>query len=370
MKIGILTYQYAMNYGAVLQAYALKTYLAHLGNDVEILNYDTSYIYQMNRSLKSKLVSGVWNICRSALGAKQKRRNFDRFRSQYLELGQDSIESETQLAVYAAKKDFDAFIVGSDQVWNPEINGGDEAYYLHFAENKRKISYAASFGVSRLKQADLKPIIENVKSFSAVSVREQTGVQLLESLPMPVQVVLDPVFLPEIEVWDKLAGKRIIDENYVLCYVLPGDREVEKQLEQMAKQYGERLGYKIIFVGRREYKRLKTDGTDWVAASPQEFVNLFQNAEFIVTNSFHGTAFSLIYEKQFYSIVNKRLGAEKQLSSRIVDLLDELHLPERIVGCGERYESKRMIDYGQVRETLDQLRKKSRDFLDHALREE
>lgn len=368
MKIGILTYQYAMNYGALLQAYALKTYLENIGHTVEILNYDTSYLYAQNRSLKSKIVSNGWNIVKNMLGAKKKKQVFDKFRQNYLRLNDYVIRSKEELKKYLKGKGFDAFIVGSDQVWNPEINGKDDTYYLNFTDRAMKISYAASFGVSSLNQEDLNEIIEYLKTFSAISVREKTGMEILKELDKGIEVVLDPVFLPHIETWNKLAGMTAnINGKYMLCYVMPGDKELESKIEELARQYKRNTGNQVIFLGRKEYKKFKKDGRDLVSTAPWEFVNLFKNADVIVTNSFHGTAFSIIFNKLFYSLINRNLKGTRQLGSRLTDLLAELELECRIVALNDQISFDKDINYSIVNSKLEKMRHDSRQFLERAL---
>lgn len=368
MKIGILTYQYAMNYGALLQAYALKTYLDNAGYDVEILNYDTSYLYARHRSVNARIKSSAWSIVKSLLGARKKKKNFDIFRNEYLKLNDNSISSKDELIKYISDKSFDAFIVGSDQVWNPEINGFDDTYYLNFTDSALKVSYAASFGVASLNEADLDTILENLKTFSAISVREKTGLEILKAINQRIDVVLDPVFLPDISTWDRLAGSEpCVKGEYMLCYVMPGDTELENKIEDIALQYKKVTGNQVIFLGRKEYKKLKKDGKDMVSASPGEFVNLFKNAGIVITNSFHGTAFSIIYNKKFYSLVNRRLKGNKQLGSRVIDLLSELDIPERAIDSDGEYNFNCQIEFNNVNERLIELKNSSKEFLNKAL---
>lgn len=354
-----------MNYGAVLQAYALKSYLESLGHEVEILNYNTSYLYLQNRPFQAKIKSFAWNIVKICLGGKKKIVSFDNFRKQKLELSKFELKSHAEITNYAASQDFDAFIVGSDQVWNPKINGGDTAYYLDFANDQLRISYAASFGVSVIEDIERKLILDNLLKFNAISIREYTGLNILAPLSenTNLDVVLDPVFLPDLSVWNQIAGDRIMNNKYILCYVMVGDKALESRTVQIAKQYRIQTGSQIVFVGRKEYYRFKNDGTDLVSASPEEFVNLIKYAEFVVTNSFHGTAFSTIFSKQFYSLINTEISKEKQLSSRICDLLEKVGLMDRVLDLKNDYDFANVIEYKAVQKQLDILKEKSKQFL-------
>lgn len=371
MKIGILTYQYAMNYGALLQAYALKSYLESLKHEVEILNYDTSYLYNQQRSLKSKIISRAWSVVRNGLGGRKKNKKFELFRNDFLKLKSPVLTSGACLKEYLKNKEFDAFIVGSDQVWNPEINGNDFTYYLEFVSDEIKISYAASFGVSSLDEKITNQIVELVSTFNAVSVREKTGLNILKDLRNKAEVVLDPVFLPNIETWNTLADiKKVAPEKYLLCYVMPGDKVLEKKIEKLAEEYKKITGNTVVFLGRKEYKRFKNDGKDFVSADPIEFVNLFKNADQIITNSFHGTAFSIIFNKSFYSLVNTQISGKRQLSSRVIDLLEELRLNMRLIDVMETCDFSLEVEYETVNATLKKMKEHSRIFLIDALKQE
>ncbi len=364
MTIGILTYQYAMNYGAVLQAYALKSYLEKQGYSVEVLNYDTSYLYEHNRSILSRTLSKVWQVFRSVLGGAIKRHKFESFRKRYLNLSEKKLTSFEELKEYVNSNIFDAFIVGSDQVWNPEINGRDIAYYLSFAKNEKKISYAASFGVNQLNVCDLQNIVERLQSFTSISVREKSAISILRDLNKEIKVVLDPVFLLDVEQWEFFSGNiPLVRGDYVLCYVMPGDRLIEHKIEVIAKQIKERFNLKVIFIGRKEYKKFDFKGSDFVSASPNEFVNLFRFAKFVITNSFHGTAFSLILNKPFYSVINQDLSGNKQLCSRIVDLLSGLGLSDRIITPSDTPRFGFFIEYNKVNDLLNENRNASKHFL-------
>lgn len=365
MKIGILTYQYAINYGAVLQAYALKKFLESRSNEVEIINYNTNYLYLSNRTFYQKLKTSVWGILRNILGGNKKIEALDIFRQRYLELNPCQITTKEKLQEYVSSNNFDSFIVGSDQVWNNSINGNDDSYFLSFASSETKISYAASFGVSDLTGYDIELLKNNLKSFKAISVRENTAKKMLNNIGIQnVSVVLDPVFLLEKEKWDELAGYGSNEGPYILCYVMPGDTSLEKKIRETAIEYSRKTGWKIIYIGRKEYKRFIPDGYDYIGASPIEFIRLIRDARIILTNSFHGTAFSLIFQKQFFSFANTSLTGEMQLSSRICDLLWEIGLADHIIGQKDNsYNIDNHIDYNKVNSNIDSLRNKSLSFL-------
>lgn len=371
MKIGILTYQYAMNYGALLQAFALKQYLQSQGHEVIIINYDSSYLYANNRTIKEKAVSAVWNGVKYIIAGNDKKIKFDEFRKRKLCLNETLIKTKKEIIDYIDTEKFDVLIVGSDQVWNPEINGDDDVYYLNFKSNAKKISYAASFGVSEIQEKYEAELKEFLMDFVSVSVREKTGKEILCKLGLNSTVVLDPVFLPERAVWERLAGeKKLINKNYILCYVMPGDVQTEKKIEHMAKYIKKITNKSVIFLGRKEYKKYLIDGKDIISASPEEFVNLFKYADFIITNSFHGTAFSVIFNKNFYTVVNSNVTGKRQLSSRLTDLLNDIDLNDRIIDVDEDLNGISDIDYSAVKMKLDKLKNISENYLTTSINEE
>ncbi len=368
MKIGIITFQYADNYGALLQAFALRKYLQDLGHDVQIINYDNSYLYMKNRSIKNRIISKVWKIIALLLGKRKKLEKFKKFRSEILQIDSTVIRNKKQIINYTNAMNFDMYIVGSDQVWNPYITMNDDVYYLSFEKNKRKISYAASFGIDEFPNEYKETFIQNIKQFSSISVREKTAKKILSLMKIEnVRVVLDPVFLLNKEIWGKEA---ITTENepYILCYYMPGDKKCENLIKKTAKKLNEKYNYRIINIGRKEYKRFLNDGTDIVSASPFEFLGYFKNAKFIVTNSFHGTAFSIIFEKDFFSVVNIENNGEKKLSSRIVDLLNSVELTTNIIKNDNYNIDDIKIDYDKVNEKLSAMIDKSKDYLDASLK--
>lgn len=368
MKIGILTYQYAINYGAQLQAYALKEFLNSYGYEVEIINYDTSYMYIKNRSIKNRIISKIWYLVKYFIGGREKKIKFNTFKKKRLQIKGDIIADKNHLQKYLEIENFDVIIVGSDQVWNPEINGNDDAYYLNLENNIIKISYAASFGVSSLNKKYIQNLKDCLNKFSSISVREKTGKKIINSIGLDAEVVLDPVFLLEKEKWLDISSKnRIVNECYILCYVMPGDKELENKIEYLALQIRKQTGKEIVFLGRKEYKKFKRDGKDFISASPEEFVNLFFYADIVITNSFHGTAFSIIFNKNFYSLINSNVFGVKQLSSRLTDLLFDLGLENRIVNVKDENIDIDKINYIEVNRKLNKMKDKSKSYLQTAL---
>lgn len=301
MKTAILTFQFAHNYGALLQAYALKQYLKIQGIDGEITPYYPDWA--QSEYAISPFAKGIPPRRRVRLALQYWKRKeqseiFDKFISEELDAG-DTFSSERELKKWLEMHEY--VICGSDQIWNNSITGDSGAYYAKDC-NVKKISYAASLGTTKLNKIQERNVIDYLPLFSAISVREPgAAVQLARILHKEIQVVMDPVFLLNKNEWKKLSRPVNVDSDYLFLYFL---RENEKLLE-CAKKYAEENGLKIYEVHptlatkHNGCKRLKNVG-------PKEFIWLIENASCVCTNSFHATAFSTIFRKKLIHIPNSK----------------------------------------------------------------
>lgn len=298
MKIRMITFHTPKNYGAVLQAFSLMRYLKNFTDDVQIIDYNTPHLRSLYPLIdRPGSIKGVIKTC-ILLPTFPKKKNkfirFDEFLKEKLELTE---RFETTAELYRHPWDADIFVTGSDQVFNPgRIRDERQAFYLDFVpESSKKISYAASFGVSQVpasREAEIKNYLE---SFDALSVREVSAVDLVKSLSGRSAVpVLDPVFLNDLLFWRGQSRKyEGLPSHYLLYYRLLDNRESDAFVLNYARENG--LKTVVIADGflRMKYDLAVRD------AGPQEFLYLFDHADFVVTNAFHGVAFSLIFEKQF-----------------------------------------------------------------------
>ena len=341
MFIGILTFLNANNYGAVLQAFSLYNKLKCMGFDVEMIDYRCPIIEAKHsaslsnrKSIKSKLIGFIYNKI-----FRKRRKKFEMFRTQL-----PKSRAYTPNDIEQANDQYDLFITGSDQVFNFTLTGHDETFFLDFVESKnKKISYAASMG--KFIDSEKDTYAKLLKDFRLLSVREKSTAEQIENkLGIPCSNVPDPVFLHSAEEWKALMGvhteKR--QKPYVLIYTLFESAE----LYRLAKEYAKKNNYKVIAIT----KALRPGGFADVFvrdAGPKEFLSLIMNAAYVVTDSFHGTAFSIIFGKQL------KIVMPPNAQNRIVDLLNEL-------GIGRDFSS---IDYTQVNKKLDVYRNKGIDFL-------
>lgn len=251
------------------------------------------------------------------MGKERKKKAFDRFKMQYLSLTPKRYRNIEDLR--GAKLSADVFIAGSDQIWNPLFNNGrDPSFFLQFGEG-RKMSYAASFGVSSLSSMDRENMQRWLSSFCKISVREKTGLKLLDGLGISGVQVPDPVFLLTKEYWGRLASSKIGNEKFVLVYNLG---PLMQSIKECAQQLAHNHGLKIVAV--EELANISYADIRITDAGPCEFIELFVKASYVVTNSFHATSFSILFNIPFFSYI------KNATSSRITDLLSFCGLETRL----------------------------------------
>ena len=368
MKIATLTYHGSHNYGSVLQAFALSKQLQLMGNEVEIINLRPSAQKQMYALKKP---SG--NLPRKAFdvmmrGKRQKRYNeFERFINQVLPVTVTEYSKTEQLK--ALQNDYDAFVCGSDQIWNPVCPDFEPAYYLQFLSDTaraKKISYAPSFGKHEFDEAITKQINAWAKDFDCISVRELKGKAVLNEIdPANISVVCDPVVLLDKKYWEEMAAEPNIKEPYMLVYFLENNHGRKDFVDTLAKT----LGLKVVVL--TEYLRDMTKPyIKKYDTSPEEFVGLFKNASFVYTNSFHGTAFASIFGKPFITVIAPdQQNAQNNNDSRKIDYLTKIGLDARLVQ-NELPDKETLLqcDYAAVNQRIQAFREESFAFLQNALK--
>lgn len=344
MKSGILTFHRSRNYGAVLQAYALCSVLDDLGIESNIVDYKCDKIEE---SLK------LWNPKGNKIKAilqfafrYRKKKAFDSFNKKYLK---DSKEKNIRNnSIIGVLNQYDAIVVGSDQVWCERITGDDRTYLLQGVETK-KIAYAASVGdiidVS-------KNTLESIKTFDYVSVREEKFGEFLRNNKIENCVCCDPTVLAGVEYFEQIATPRINKEKYVFVFMIWNSQK----LLNNAKKFAEANGLKLI--------SSKSSFKFFLHCKPTEFLSWIKNAEYIFTNSFHGTVFSLLFHKKFMSSICKVSG-EKNL--RVQEFLTCLGCTNNILS-DEDEQVQRIIepDYDIVDHNMLVMRDKSISYLKKA----
>lgn len=373
MVIRTITCHNVYNYGASLQAYALQSYLESLANDVEIIDFQP--VYHQNRynlfyiSDKSKfyaickkmpVLACLYNLLRNFSMFKTwgRKNKFDKFTAYYLKLTSTRYETSEQLKKNPPKADI--YIAGSDQIWNTKSDNGKEpAYYLDFGDEFiRRYSYAASFAISELDKKLKNFVRAHVSKLDKVSVREKTGIDILKNLQIEATQVMDPVFLLSKENWKKLidnASVYNLPERYILVYDFLFDEQIKNTVLELKEKYN------LSVVSINDFMEISYADININDAGPLEFLSLIYNSDIVVSSSFHATAFSLIFEKNFYVYPLK--GHNN--SSRMTDFLDDLNLIERYKP--EHVSFDYIIDYSFVNKLLNEKINASRLFINQIL---
>ena len=362
MKIGIATFFESTNYGTVLQAYALQKYLLNLGYEAELIQIrrDLKGSKQQNKEYvrRYSLIEKVIIKLNSIFTKKseiQKSEAFKKFRFNNLIISEDIFIGDN-VEIFNR---YDVLLSGGDQIWNPYHKTFSMSYFFsNAASSIPRISYGSSFGVKDIKeQQTLEDIKRELSRYYAVSVRETSGVALLKEIGINAVAVLDPVFLLNQTQWlTMMEGLKKPKKKYCLVYsLIDFSMEDQKRIKDYAKK--NHLQIRIMPSNRRNMNNaFKKD----FLASPEEFLSLIYYAERVFTNSFHGTAFSILFNKQF-TLLNPSFDGAQKRSVRMSDFLSLLNLD--IDKCKEIQE----INYLEVNQKLHVLINNSRGFLSDVL---
>ncbi len=382
MKIGILTQSMAANYGCNLQAYALQTTLERMGHDVIIID---RWGAPCKRTLKDSIVVNLIRIIKDcvkfflrrpifhSISTKQRKyfwQHFLRFQNEYLHLTGE-ITSSVKMKEYAIQNHFDAFVVGSDQVWRPAYNMGEMLYdmYLLFTEGQQviRLSYAASFGVDIWEYSEEQTRIckELIRKFDAISVREKSGLKLCSDyLGVEATHVLDPTMLLDKGDYNSLIDKQHIGkvDGGLFCYILDASSTTLNAMDYVEKATGLKRYICLPLVPENSYNVFNKKSC--VLPSPEEWLRCFRDAEMVIVDSFHGMVFSIIYNKPFWVIGNARRGM-----ARFNSLLSLFNLENRIVSAEQIHtiDLKEDINWDKVNAKRVELVAESRNFLYKAL---
>lgn len=366
-KIGIITFQRAHNYGAILQAYALQNVLSK-NYDTEIIDYRNNQIeneYKIlricNKSLKLLIKSIILSMLYIIKNTKRYIK-FNKFIKQNIKLT-ESYKSEKELKKCYPKENI--YITGSDQVWNYDIAGKKiDAYTLNFGdENIKKIAYAASIGTNELNKNNIEKYIKNISKIDFISVREKNAQKYLNKIiDKPVEVTLDPTLLLTGEEWNKLLLKEKAKyKGYILGYTVASDiKEYSKILNYLSSKTGK----KIIHFDKNN-KNIKNVLRNAYTTDPIEFLQLIKNADYVIATSFHATVFSILFHKKFWII------PPQKTSSRMISLLEMLGLKNRIIESFDEFTKRNYdedIDYNKIEEELKAKREKSKNWLNNAIK--
>lgn len=349
MKASVITIKGLYNYGAVLQGYATCEYLKKIGCDVELIDYYPEYFEKDVPAIKKLIINIVTTV---------KRKKLEKFVRDNIK-----VTNKTYRNINEIRNDYiksDMYIVGSDQVWNSQLSLGklDPAYFLDFIDSKNKIAFSSSIGRTDVSNEELKEMKSYLKEFLSISVREKSAQELLEGVGLKnVENVLDPVFLLEKEDYQKFV-KAVNHEKYLLIYSFERNDTTQKIAHEVAKK----LNLKIVEIGifKSKYDCDKYEHN----AGIEEFLSLIYNAEFIVTSSFHGTAFSILLNKQFISV------APSVRKTRLENITTLFKMSDRLITEKTSYDIDKLlkpIDYVNKNILIKENAEKSRNFIKSAI---
>lgn len=382
-KYGILTlFHRNYNYGGFLQAYALHKFLLNHDKNVQLIKYE--YMTEKKSVHKSKFsVLRQYSLCeiiKKLKGIANNKLNYNKiadfqknkgivFEKFVKDCMVTSKENVSYNDILNNKLGVNGYIVGSDQVWNPNVLT-DGFLLKNIPENIEKISYAASIARNSLSDLEKKSYLP-INDFDYISVREKQAKDILKDVvEKQVNVVMDPVFLLTKEQWLDLAGERIINEEYVLFYLFNNS---QKYIDTVKKYCNER-GLKLILIpytdgkyNKAEYKNREYHYQGLLG--PKEFVNLIANAKLVFTDSFHGVSLSSILNTNFVLLKRDKESSKTSKNSRLTNILNILELEDRNVTIDE-FANKELIDFEKVNHIIDEKRKGSIEFLLEALKEE
>lgn len=373
--MGLLSIPRYYNYGTQLQLFALKTAIEAAGYDCDVLDYVKRFVDPA--PVVRRMTNVLLNPHRIAIGVANRAyqryvvargreglRLSKQFEAETLNLsGPRYTEPDDFLAT---PPDYDAFVVGSDQLWNPLGHLGDTAFFLKFAPPAQRIAYAPSVGVSRLDDEAQAWIRDGVEGLTHLSVREETGARLVQEVSgRRARVVVDPTLLVDAGRWEEESRpSRYGGGDYILQYTLAGDRYIRDRGDALARALGCRRV--VIPKHRRDVLRMGRNVVNAWDVGPREFLDLFRGARFVLTDSFHGTLFSVRFGRPFYSF--RRYGEESAAFSRIEDFLGRIGLEDRIADRNsDRLDAHASPDFGRAHAVLDERIQESREFLERAL---
>lgn len=369
-KIGVITYHSAYNFGSVLQAYATQESIEKIGYNVEIVNYrmksQIKYysMIHLNNGLKAFL-KDLLHLPQIGKYITRKNR-FEQFIEE-LNLTKEFNEPEE---VDEADGMFDIFVSGSDQIWNKHSNELEESEwkymypYLLCFTNKKKVSYASS--IVNMKDEELTYIVDKVKKFDKISFREKESCDRFKSLfGIESNEVLDPTLLLNSEEWSSKIGtipEKMINKKYILYYALEGIKKTRKIMPKLQK-IAKRKGCVLVVITPLSCFTYSKGVINAIDAGPKEFLGWIKGAELVITNSYHGTLFSVNLGTNFYTLQEK-----ESTDNRIKSILLKLELEKRIISDVDSilYE-KEEINFQDVWKKLDIYRKESIEFLKKAL---
>lgn len=371
LNVGLLTSHSSMNYGGLLQAYALQEKFGELGCKCTIINYKPqmhdikkhpiSFIMQ-RKNVISRSIFTIKNY--SAF--KKRMQIINEFKDQYFHSSPVMTISKDEIKEEADK--YDIVCCGSDQLWNLSQNdNANKAYMLDYDRNNYTISYAVSFGDAlKIKKQELSDSTELVRKFDAVSVRDDASAEFLREHGVDAAGTLDPILLIDEKFWERFQGKKVINHPYILIYGFENANQKYEDLIKVAERFSYELRLPVVNVLMNP-KIAKRNFENIYDCGPVEFLSLIQNATLICTNSFHASIFSIIYNRPFVSV----FGCKGEKDIRKASLLSMLGLEKRAITLESHWNIEEImnVNYSDAFDRLHTCRKNSDAFLEKTINE-
>lgn len=371
-KIAKLTWLHNGNFGSVLQAVALQRYLHDKGYDVIDLDYDASLSTKLMNWFKNKnsvrLFFGKYKEAKTKKQYKKEKefssrgKRFSEFKNMWIK---KTDLCRTPEEIRRISEDFDVFICGSDQIWSPALM--NPVFYLNFVpENKKKIAYAPSFGVTSASAPKRKQISEYIKSFDCVSVRESQGQKFIKEITgQDVSLVVDPTLLLDGQIWEEYTKEPDRVKPYIFCYLLTPNEIYIHAVNEFAKK--KNMEVIIIPTSKGPFD---TGFDEVIDAGPAEWLGYIKKAKYVFTDSFHGCIFSSIFHKEFVLFKRFKDGNKVSENSRIYTLAKFLDVEDRIVDENntDKIGYMKVLDFKKIDDIITQKSNESKEWLLNSLK--
>lgn len=365
-KVGIITMHRVQNYGSALQAYALQAYISKQGYAAELIDYIYPNVKHKQRVPLKKRIKHLLFELFFARPLRRKSKRFERFYSSFYKCSAEQFPSAD--SVMAHDYPYDILVTGSDQVWNPIHVLNDMVFFLPFARpHTPTIAYAPSFSVASIPQEYIGTIRPYIEAYDYLSVREKSGLDIVRSLTnREAELVCDPTLLLTSEEWGALAemSDYVITEPYILVYVLSYAYNPYPDINAIIEQVQQELELPLILLDAPVLDMKFKNARFIKDAGPLDFLRLMKHASFVITTSFHGTAFALNFGIPFYSVIRDRSGFD----TRMVNLIDAVGADRAII-YNRPIDKPIAMDYTDVRLRLEALRRHSQEFIFNSLKQ-
>lgn len=368
-KIGIITFHNSYNCGSMLESYAIQEAIMDSGcKNTEIIDFSSSgqkelySVFQKNDSIKNILKNIL--IISAAKKIKKNNQKYEKFKINNFKLSRSYSDDDE-----IAENEYDIVVAGSDQIWNTTIKDASDKYFINWTTMPRKVAYAPSFGSKNILKYNKTPekYKKLISNFDALSIREKNGQKWIKDLTgKTAELLIDPTLLFDAKKYDKiLDNTNTPSGKYVFFYCPQFDPEICKLVKRISKKYK----LPVICWSSKSYatKRVWKYGFHLPRyESPAVYLSLIKNAQLIITTSFHGTIFSTIYRKKFFTVKNGGMFGD---DDRVKTLIEQLGIEERLIPIkfNESYDYLAPVDYSIYEKNLPKLQRKARDYINREI---